>query len=82
MEEITFTFKSDGHILLGINGVRVGTDWLTYEYTEDNMILKLNIIIKGKTIITTEYETTYTVTKDKLIIDDFFGEHISFTKMK
>ena len=46
------------------------------------MILKLNIIIKGKTIITTEYETTYTVTKDKLIIDDFFGEHISFTKMK
>ena len=79
LKSMTFTFQEDGKILVGMKGLKTDVSWLVCEYSEGDIIWKLDIPVIGDLGI--EYATPCRVTSNKLKTD-VWGEKISFTRQK
>lgn len=82
-EDLTLIFTEDNRILLTMNGVTVGSDFLSYQKMEENKIL-LQFEWKGTILgtsipISIGYTGDYKIDKNKLTID-FFGYDVQMTR--
>ena len=82
-EDLTLIFTEDNRILLTMNGVTVGSDFLSYQKMEENKIL-LQFEWKGTILgtsipISIGYTGDYKIDRNKLSID-FFGYDVQMTR--